>query len=181
MPSDSVGAEQTPPRILSEYVAGLLTDHIDRRDDKEPGDMGENRGVDYPEPPGTVNPETAIDNGIGVCARPHAIAAGRVMAPGFLLNEFREFLPAVELGARDQLPLYDSPGILHYATCEEHAFHHCVQVLLLNVGSFTEVAEHDLGWITGVRRPQPHVPAPVNRMALQDRPGEVIALLQQLL
>src|SRR5215467_6834197 len=129
-------------RIPENDFARLLGDHVDRRDDEEPRNFGEDRGIHHAQVFRAVDLEIAVEHAIFIRRTDGASASG-VMAPSVFFDEPAQFLPALDVLAGQLLLLNVSTQALCHCPHELDPFHHRLQVFLVSIVTFVEVAKVD--------------------------------------
>ena len=76
--------------VFENGVARLFGDHVDRTYNEEAGYLGENRGVNHPQPGRTPDPEPAVKNRHLVIRPADPAGAAGVVAPGAVLRELSQ-------------------------------------------------------------------------------------------
>src|SRR5215213_11053144 len=171
-----------PRRYVGEDgIARLLADHVDRRDYKETGNTGKDRGVNNPEVSDPMHAEIPVYYGRLVALGSHLAGTGGVVAPGLVPDELLYLLPATNVLARHQLPFDYLTRAAHHAPYELHTFHHGLEVVPARVAAFIEVVEVDPGHVPGVARFELHAASPVEGVTFQDGPGKTVLLPLYLL
>jgi hypothetical protein len=70
--------------VLGDHVRRLLADHVDRRDDEEARDAGEDRGIDDPQALRADDAEAAVDDRRRVTQSVNGVLPGTVLVDGFV-------------------------------------------------------------------------------------------------
>src|ERR687893_236656 len=99
-----------------------------------------------------------------------------MVAPGFVPDELSYLLPSTNVLSWHQLLLDDLARAPHHAPYELHAFHHGLQVVSARIVAFIEVTEIDVRHVPGIVRPEHDRAGRVERVGLQDGPGEAVLL-----
>src|SRR2546428_5187860 len=139
--------------VCENDVGGLLTDHVNRGHDEEPGDVGKDRRIDDAQPLRPVDTESAVDNSHRVSLRPHLAGARSVVAPRLTPDVGFDLLRRPYLVARKNLAYDRVPGLRQDPAYELDAQHEGLEVFSLGVVALLEIMEVDGRRFAWVRRP----------------------------
>src|SRR4051812_9229217 len=78
------------PGVFHNDLARLFADHVNRRDDEEAWDLWKDRGIDDAKILRPDDAEAAVDDGHRIVRLSHLATARCVMAPGVVLDPFRD-------------------------------------------------------------------------------------------
>src|SRR5215470_7087594 len=158
--------------IGDDHFRSFLADHVDRRDDEEPGNTGEHRSVDDPQPVNAVHAEPAVDHGKRIGRRAHLAGATGVMTPRVIADPLADLSAGANPLTRRNLPLDDLAHAPSQPTRLLDADHHRLEILAGGVIALLEVRKVDRWRLGRVCRGETDRAGSVPRVSLEDYPRE---------